>query len=582
MLKISRRTTIKTLAAALWGSQVIVAAARAQGSGTTGSGTRRLVGAIEEDPPIINPAITSLISSFVSGTPVYSALTRMDVDGNISGDLAERWTISPDGLVYTFYLRKNITWHDGAPFSANDVKFSLEQINSKLHPYRGAYRAIETVDASLTDNLVVLKLKQPQGSLLSAIHNISGCILPKHLWEGTEVPKNPLNKKPVGTGAFKFAEYIVGDRIRYVKNESYFIPGQPAFDEIVLRIMPDAAARVAAFEKGDLDMLYSSAVPAPEVPRISKMPGVTMKPASISAGAYLGTINTRSAPYSDVRVRRALAHAIDRAYIRDNVLPGMAKVMIGPVPPSSPLSNKALADYAFDPARANALLDEAGFARNADGHRFDFRLLWSASDLRVTKMGDIIAQNLAAVGIRTVLQPLERAAVNQRGYIKSEFDMVIDSFAQGPDPDIAVERLYNSNNIRPTIFVNNSAYANPVVDKLFDEQRVQTEFARRKAVYDRIQELVWADLPILPLAAYSVPAAIRTTYATNVFDLEASNREDFSRATPVIAPAATASSPQAAPERTGVITAAVAGGTVAAAAAVWLWRRRTAARSDEV
>lgn len=569
MLILDRRAAIKLLSVAVGGPAI---AGRAQAAGPL-----RLVGAIEEDPPILNPAITSLISSFVAGSPVYSALTRMDVVGNISGDLAEKWEISPDGMTYTFYLRKNIVWHDGAPFSASDVKFSLEQVNSKLHPYRGAMKSIATVDASLTDNLVVLKLKHPQASLLAGMHNLVGSILPKHLWEGTEVPKNPLNRKPVGTGPFKFAEYVVGDRIRYVKNEKYFIPGQPVFDELVLRIMPDAAARVAAFEKGDLDMLYSSAVPAPEVPRLSKLPGVTLKPASISAGAYLGNINTRNAPYSNVKVRQALAHAIDRGYIRDNVLPGMAQNMLGPIPPSLPLYNKELKDYAFDPARANELLDEAGFKRGADGTRFNFRLVWSASDIRVTKMGDIIAQSLATVGIRTLLQPLERATVNQRAYIGGEFDMVIDSFAQGPDPDIGIERLYNSNNIFPTIFVNNSAYSNPTVDKLFDEQRVQTEFAKRKAIYDRIQELIWADVPILPLCAYSVPGVIRTSFATGVFDLEASNREDFAAAVPA---ARAGGAAPAAEGKTGIGVAAAAG-VAALAGGIWFWRRRASVSGEE-
>src|ERR1700733_9836781 len=132
--------------------------------------TTRLVGVIEEDPPFFNPAISSTISSFVAGSPVYSALMRVDGNGVFSGDLAEKWEVSPDGMVYTFHLRHGITWHDGTTFTSADVAFSIGQISAKLHPYRGALSAIgayETPD----DNTVVLRLKHPQGSLMISLTN---------------------------------------------------------------------------------------------------------------------------------------------------------------------------------------------------------------------------------------------------------------------------------------------------------------------------------------------------------------------------------------------------------------------------
>jgi len=129
---VTRRQTFAGLTAALL----------AGGSAVRAADPTRLIGVIEEDPPFFNPAVSSGISSFVAGAPCYSALTRMDANGKVTGDLAESFEISPDGLVYTFKLRPNIVWHDGHPFSAEDVKFSLEQVNSKLHPYHGAMNAI--------------------------------------------------------------------------------------------------------------------------------------------------------------------------------------------------------------------------------------------------------------------------------------------------------------------------------------------------------------------------------------------------------------------------------------------------------
>jgi peptide/nickel transport system substrate-binding protein len=542
---------------------------------------KRIVGALEEDPPLINPAITSIISSFGSGCPVYGALCWVNTKGELFPELAERWEMSPDGKNYTFYLRKNVVWHDGKPFTSADVKFSFENATAKLHPWgKGALRSLDTVDAS-DPHIAIVKLKIPSASLMSAMHNAISAILPKHLWEGTEFLRNPHNKTPIGTGPFKLVEYIPGDRIRYVRNEQFYIPGQPAFDELVLRIMPDAAARLAAFEKGEVDMLYNNSLPFTEIPRVAKFPNVTLKDSNVSAPAFIGVINMKSKPYDDVRVRQALAHAIDREFIRTNVMPGFSAQMVGPVPPSSPLANKNLKDYKFDPARANQLLDEGGYARKADGTRFEFRLLWPANDIRVTKMADVIRQNLSAVGIAASLQPLERAAMNQKGFISEQFDMIIDSYALGPDPDIGVERLYNTNNIitPPAIFTNNSSYSNPEVDKMFAEQRVQTDLAKRKAIYDRIQEIIWEAVPVLPILAYSGVSAFRHTAMSNAFEAADGSKESFARVRlPEGAAGAATPAAPAADSKTPWIVAG--GAAVAAAGALWFWRRRSQAADE--
>jgi len=540
----------------------------------------RLIGVIEEDPAHFNPAMNSNISSYVASCPVYSALTRMDADGNITGDLAERWEISPDGKTYTFHLRKNITWHDGKPFSSADVVFSLGQINSKLHPYRGAMTVIQAFEAPDPDT-VVLRLGRPLASLIYTLHAYAGVILPKHLWANGEPARNPHNKNPVGTGPYKFAEYLVGDRIRYVKNDKYFRPGQPAFDELVFRIIPDAAGRVAAFEKGEVDMVYSQALPATEVERLSKLPGVEMKFSAVAASAYQAFINMRNPPFSDVRVRQALAHAIDRDFIRKSVFPGLSAPQVGHVPPSSPLYNKNLKDYALDPARANQLLDEAGFPRGADGKRFNLRYLFGSNDLPSSKICDILAQNLGAVGINVIKTPLERATLLQRAYGQNEFDMVSSSFSLAPDPDVGVERFYNSANIKNVPNVNNSAYSNPEVDRLFDEQRIQTTLEGRKAIYDRIQDILWRDMPVFVYCAYSIPGAVRTSLVTNIFNSDAANRDDFAFARPAAATAAPAApAGTGAPQESGGrgMTYGVAGAVVAAVAgaALWLFRRRSA------
>jgi peptide/nickel transport system substrate-binding protein len=468
-----------------------------------------LVGVIEEDPSVMNPAITATISSFATGSPVYEALTHINPDGSIDPELAESWEISDDGLSYTFHLRPGVAWHDGTPFTSADVKFSIENANKVLHPWgRGAFRSIESIETP-DDLTVVFRLGKPQASLIFGTDGACGSILPKHLWENETIATSPLNHQPVGTGPFQFVEYVPGEFVRYARNESYH-GKRPAYDEVVLRIISDPAARLAA------------------------LPNIEVKTTDLRGTAYLGTMNNEAGPCSNADVRRAITYAIDRAFIRDNVAPGYALHMVGPLPPVSPLADSSLEDYPFDPARAEEMLDAAGYPRGGDGTRFEFRLLWPNYDPVPARAGDIIYRNLGDVGIKVVLTPLESAALIQRGHIGREFDMMLQTYGLGPDPDIGVERLYNSGNIHEPAqpFTNGSGYRNAEVDRLFEEQRTQTDFVKRKAIYSEIQRLIWADVPVLPVLGYTAPNAFNTDYVTGLYDLSYGHQEDYKNAVP--------------------------------------------------
>ncbi len=535
----------------------------------------RLVGIIEETPSIINPAITAVISSYYAGTPVYSALTHIEPDGTIKPELAESWEAASDGLSYTFHLRRGVLWHDGQPFTSADVKFSLENANGKLHPWgRGAFRAITAIETP-DDFTVVLRLKQPSAALMFGTDSACGAILPKHLWDGSDIVKNPHNLNPVGTGPYKFVEMIAGDRLRYVRNDKFFIPGEPFFDELVLRIIPDPAARVAAFENGEVDTVYMNALPFSEAPRLAAEPDVTLKKTNLRGAGFMGIFNVRSKPYSDVAVRQAIAHAINRGFIRDNVDKGFTIKMLGPVPPASPLYDPGLTDYDYDPALANKMLDAAGYPKDASGTRFGFNFLWPAADAGVTRMADVIRQNLAAIGVEAHLQPLDRAALTQKGYIALQFDMLCESYGLGPDPDIGVERLYNSHNIfdPPVPYTNASGYRNPEVDALFDTQRVQLDLASRKQTYAKIQQLIWADVPVLPMFAYDAPNVFRNTVVTGLYEGSYGNQETFAAAKPPAKAAVAVASPAAAGSINWTVPATVAAVAIVAGGA-WAKRRR--------
>jgi len=491
---------------------------------------RLLVTCIDSDPPTMNAAISSAIQALQTSAPVYNWLLHCDNTGKENPELAAAWSVSDDGKDFKFRLHENVKWHDGQRFTSEDVKFTVERMLSKLQPIgKNAYKDLIAVEAP-SEFDVTLRFSRPNVSLLSLPFAL-GPILPRHLWEGTNFADNPHDKAPIGTGPFQFKNYDIGDKLEYVRNEAYF-DGVPKFDGLIIRILPDAVARSAAFENGDLDCIIGNSVPFTDIPRLRKLPDVNLKVTNVPGAAFLAVLNVRSGPLSHKAVRQALAQAIDRKFIRENIVPGIGHNMIGPVAPSSPLYNKSLKDYAFDAAAANKILDASGLQRNANGVRFDLRLMWQNVFPVVTRMADVITENLKAIGIRVVATSLEWQTLVQRGCVDAQFDMMISSYALGPDPDFGVERLYRSDNILPLPFTNNSGYSNATVDRLLGEQKQATNQDARKVLYDKIQEAIWEDVPILPICAYDLVGFENKTSVSGVYDGWNVLQENFAKANP--------------------------------------------------
>ncbi len=448
------------------------------------------------DPGQFNPGITTAGGThFVTGN-IYSGLLMLDEAFNPMPDLAESWSASPDGTAYTFNLVHGVTWHDGQPFTSADVKFTFEEVLLKYHARTKAGLETVLVDIDTPDDYtVVMRFNQPYGPLLQRLDVVEAPILPMHIYAGTDIQNNPANNQPIGTGPFKFAEYAKGDRVRLVRNENYFKPGLPYLDELVFRIIPQATTATLAFEAGEVDYLIS--VPGPDMARLKAMPGVTI--ASTSAGSGGSNCqdtlvyNLRKAPLSSLEVRQALAYAIDRQQILDEVKFGQGRVAISPI--SSALTwahNPNVPQYAHDLAHANALLDQAGYPVQSGGSRFSLAFPHPTSYARA---GEVIRANLAEVGVDVVLQPLEVNAANETTYVRADFDIGYGSYCNGPDPEIGVTRAFVSSNIKPIAFANGAAYSNPRVDTLFVQAASTIDRAQRAAIYAEIQNILVQEVP---------------------------------------------------------------------------------------
>jgi peptide/nickel transport system substrate-binding protein len=206
------------------------------------------------DPGSLNPGLTTSVPTHVVTGPIFNGLVGHDFTFAPVPDLAERWSVSPDGRVYTFHLVQHALWHDGQPVTSADVKFTFEEVLLKYHGRTRAalgqnLRGVETPDP----HTVVFRFKDPYAPFLALIDVVNAPILPRHIYAAEDIQRHPASNAPVGSGPFKFKEWVRGDHITLVRNDGYFKPGKPYLDRIVIRIMPDATAATIAFDKGEVD-----------------------------------------------------------------------------------------------------------------------------------------------------------------------------------------------------------------------------------------------------------------------------------------------------------------------------------------
>lgn len=448
------------------------------------------------DPGTLNGGITTASPAHTVADSIFNGLVQLDEQFKVVPDLAERWTISPDGRTYTFELARGVLWHDGKPFTSADVKFTYEQVLLKYHArtragLEGVLGAIETPGPTT----VVFRFKNPFGALLQRSDVTEAPILPKHLYDGTDILQNPNNAAPVGTGPFKFKEWSRGAQVTLVKNDQYFKRGLPVMDHVIFRVLPQPALSFVALERGEVDFLDS--VPAPDVARLRADPNLALLPTLAGPGGSFcistAIPNLTRPPLDNLKVRQAIMHAVNRDFMVLAILGGLGRVATAPISRGIRWAqHPSLPQFRYDPTRANTLLDEAGFPRGPGGVRFRLTFVNATTQIRY---GEIMRDNLRDVGIEVNLVPTEFTAAVERVFVRKDFDLGFASYCNGPDPDIGVKRMYVSSNIQPIPFSNGAMYRNPRIDELFDLAARSVDLKERGKPYREIQEILVRDLP---------------------------------------------------------------------------------------
>ena len=498
---LSRRGLIG--AAALAGT-LPLAAAR---PGLTAETPRRggtLTALIDPEPPVLTTIAHTAGASVYVSAKVTEGLLDYDFDLNPQPQLATAWSVSPDGLEYRFTLRQGVKWHDGKDFTAADVAFSIETLR-EFHPRGRATFAAVTEIRTPSPHEVVLVLSRPTPFLLKAFAAAESPIVPKHVYQGSRADQNPASNAPIGTGPYVFKEWVRGSHILLERNPNYWDQPKPHVDRLVLRFISDPAARAVAIETGQVQLAPGNPVPLSEVERLKKLPHLSF----VSDGyQYTNTItriefNLERPHLKDLRVRQAIAHAIDRKALLDTVWYGLGTAIPGPIHPA--LKRFYVADLpvpGFDIARANRLLDEAGLPRGANGVRLRLTHDPLPSGDSYRRGAEFIKQALARIGIDVTLRAQDFSAFIRRVYTDRDFDFTYNAMSNLFDPTVGVQRLYWSKNFKRGVpFSNGSGYASPEVDRLLETAAVETDEARRLQLFAEAQRHIAQDLPDLGIVA---------------------------------------------------------------------------------
>ncbi|MBZ9742532.1 MULTISPECIES: ABC transporter substrate-binding protein [unclassified Mesorhizobium] len=450
----------------LW-KTILAAAVLALAAGTSAFAARTdLVIGIPLEPPHLDPTAGAAAAiKEVLYANVFEGLTRIGPNGEVLPDLAESWTISDDGKVYTFKLHTGVKFHDGADFSADDVKFSLDRAraDNSVNAQKGLFAAIDKVDV-IDPATVKVTLKNPQGSFL---YNMG--------W-GDAVMVSPksadTNKEnPVGTGPFKFQNWAKGSSITLVKSDHYW--GAPAFlDKVEFRIVPDAAAYVPALLSGDIQAFPffdpDSLAQVKDDPRFKVVIGST-------EGETILSINNKKPPFDKLQVRQAISYALDRKAIIDGASAGLGLPIGSHMSPA----NKDYVDltglYPHNVDKAKELLKEAGLENG-------FKATLKLPPPGYARLGgEIIASELRDVGINLEIIPVEWAQWLDQVFTKKDYDLTIVSHTEPNDIDIYSRKDYYFN------------YDNPTFDKVIADLNLTSDEAKRKELLGEAQKILADD-----------------------------------------------------------------------------------------
>lgn len=477
--------------------------------------TGRIVVGLSQEPTVFNPLMPHIEVDDGVAFSVFDALFRITPEGVIVPNLATEVPsvanggLSEDGLTWRIRLRDDVRWHDGAPFTAEDVKFTLELIvNPDFRAWRTAGHTLVQDITVVSPTEITWRMERPFAPYMSFLTETF--IVPKHLL-GAEANPNEaaFNQAPVGTGAFRWGQRQAGDHVELVANPGYHGEG-PYIERLVFKYIPDMTVLYTQFRSGDIDLVGTAFISPDNYAEARTLAGreVTLVPRSTVETIYL---NQALPQFQDKAVREALYLAIDKQAIIDILYYGVPLQTETFMPHQSWYYHPDLPRHEFDLDRAAAMLDAAGWTRGADGIRAKDGVRLSFKNSTTTgahlreQAQQFIQQTLAQIGVEMTIENLPAAVMWADFWTLSQFEsaMVGITYLIGADPDVTNRFHTRAIAAQGGRGSNNAQYSNPEIDALLDQGASTFDPEARRAIYARVQEIIRDDLPFLPLFLYT-------------------------------------------------------------------------------
>lgn len=452
-----------------------------------------------QTPRHFNSAVASGTATTMFASQLFASPVRYDDEWNPQPYLATSWAFSDDGKQLTLQLRDDALFHDGEPITSEDVAYSLEAVKT-YHPYAPLMEPLEKAETP-TPHEVVLHFTHPHPAALLALSPAFAPVLPKHIYDdGTDLTTHPRNTKDVvGSGPFKLVEFKPGHRIVMERFDDYFIKDRPRVAKVTAEVSGDATGRLIEIEQNSLDMIvyFPGSV---DLNRLKKNKSITMSSKGYEAPAILvwASFNLENELFSDVRVRKAIAHAIDLNFVNKVLNSGYSQSLRGPIVPFSPFFvEDQIVDYDIDLEKAAELLDAAGYPVGSDGKRMKVVVDFVPASSAYKRTAEYFVGQLKKLKIDASVRVSPDLSTYANRLGKHEFDISIEGIVSWGDPVIGTHRNFLSSNIKPAWGTNIMSYRNEKVDQLLNDAGREMDPDKRKALYGEFQKIVTDELPVV-------------------------------------------------------------------------------------
>lgn len=512
----SRRQTLKMMgmtgAAGVFAPNLLVSPALA---GPPDTPTGQIVIGLSQEPTVFNPLMPRIEVDDGVQLSLFDALVRITPDGEFIPALAaevptiENGGLSEDGLNWHFKLRDDVKWHDGEPFTAEDVKFTLELIvDPKFRSWRTTGHDLVRDIEVVSPTEIKWRMEEPFAPYMSIL--VETMMVPKHILGPLDDRNNaPFNQAPIGTGAFKWGSRKAGDHLELQANPDYFGEG-PYVERLIYKYIPDLTVLYTQFKSGDIDIISNQYITPDNYAEAKDLPGkvVEVVPQATVESVFL---NMEKPQFQELAVRQAIYAALDKQTIIDALYYGLPSPTESYLPQQSFYYNPDLPEHEFSIEKAKKLLDDAGWKpgaggiREKDGVRLSFGNSTTSGNHLREQAQQFIQQSLGQVGIEMTIENKPPAVMWGDYWTMSQFDSVIVGivFTTGADADVTVRFASDAIPAQGGHGSNTGQYQNPEVDELLEEAGRIFDQEKRKEIYGEVQEIIRHDLPLLPMFQYA-------------------------------------------------------------------------------